>query len=62
MACDALIWGLLFVGCSVQILWAISEDDPLEYMSKEEREALKDEARDMFYHAYNAYMKKRTLF
>lgn len=41
MACDALIWGLLFVGCSVQILWAISEDDPLEYMSKEEREALK---------------------
>lgn len=41
MACDALIWGLLFVGCSVQILWAISEDDTLEYMSKEEREALK---------------------
>lgn len=41
MACDALIWGLLFVGCSVQILWAISEDDPLEYMSKEEKEALK---------------------
>jgi len=40
MACDALIWGLLFVGC-VQILWAMSEDDPLEYMSKEEREALK---------------------
>ncbi|KAL6443356.1 hypothetical protein ACFW04_002909 [Cataglyphis niger] len=56
MACDALIWGLLFVGCSVQILWAISEDDSLEYMSKEEREALKEEARDMFYHAYNAYM------
>ncbi|XP_070163972.1 ER degradation-enhancing alpha-mannosidase-like protein 3 isoform X2 [Polyergus mexicanus] len=56
MACDALIWGLLFVGCSVQILWAISEDDPLEYMSKEEREALKEEARDMFNHAYNAYM------
>ncbi|XP_072766210.1 ER degradation-enhancing alpha-mannosidase-like protein 3 isoform X3 [Anoplolepis gracilipes] len=56
MACDALIWGLLFVGCSVQILWAISEDDPLEYMSKEERETLKEEARDMFYHAYNAYM------
>lgn len=56
MACDALIWGLLFVGCSVQILWAISEDDLLEYMSKEEKENLKEEARDMFYHAYNAYM------
>lgn len=41
MACDALIWGLLFVGCSVQILWAISEDDLLEYMSKEEKENLK---------------------
>ncbi|KYN16708.1 PREDICTED: ER degradation-enhancing alpha-mannosidase-like protein 3 isoform X1 [Trachymyrmex cornetzi] len=56
MACDALIWGLLFVGCSIQILWAISEDNPSEYMNKEEREALKEEARDMFYHAYNAYM------
>ncbi|KYM90156.1 ER degradation-enhancing alpha-mannosidase-like 3 [Atta colombica] len=56
MACDALIWGLLFVGCSIQTLWAISEDNPSEYMNKEEREALKEEARDMFYHAYNAYM------
>ncbi|XP_036140100.1 ER degradation-enhancing alpha-mannosidase-like protein 3 [Monomorium pharaonis] len=56
MACDALIWGLLFVGCSIQVLWAISEDDSSEYMNKEEREALKEEARDMFYHAYNAYM------
>lgn len=41
MACDALIWGLLLVGCGIQALWAISEDDPLEYMNKEEREALK---------------------
>ncbi|XP_011137211.1 ER degradation-enhancing alpha-mannosidase-like protein 3 isoform X1 [Harpegnathos saltator] len=56
MACDTLIWGLLFLGCSIQALWAMSEDDPLEYMNKEEREALKEEARDMFYHAYNAYM------
>ncbi|XP_039310464.1 ER degradation-enhancing alpha-mannosidase-like protein 3 [Solenopsis invicta] len=56
MACDALIWGLLFVGCSIQALLAISEDDLSEYMNKEEREALKEEARDMFYHAYNAYM------
>ena len=43
-------------GCSIQALLAASKDDPLEYMSKEEREALKEEARDMFYHAYNAYM------
>ncbi|XP_012227462.1 ER degradation-enhancing alpha-mannosidase-like protein 3 isoform X2 [Linepithema humile] len=56
MAYHAFIWRLLFVACSIQALWAISEDDPLEYMSKEEREALKEEARDMFYHAYNAYM------
>lgn len=41
MACDALIWGLLFVGFSVHVLCAVSEDDSLEYMSKEEREALK---------------------
>ncbi|XP_020300609.1 ER degradation-enhancing alpha-mannosidase-like protein 3 isoform X2 [Pseudomyrmex gracilis] len=56
MACEALIWGLLFIGCSIQMLRALSEDDPIEYMNKEEREALKEEARDMFYHAYNAYM------
>ncbi|XP_077272154.1 ER degradation-enhancing alpha-mannosidase-like protein 3 isoform X4 [Temnothorax americanus] len=56
MACDGLIWGLLFVGCSIQALWAVSKDDPSEYMNKEERETLKEEARDMFYHAYNAYM------
>lgn len=41
MACDSLIWGLLIFGCSVQALLAASEDNPLEYMSKEEREALK---------------------
>ncbi|XP_012147039.1 ER degradation enhancer, mannosidase alpha-like 2 isoform X2 [Megachile rotundata] len=56
MACDSLIWGLLMFGCSIQALLATSEDNPLEYMSKEERESLKEEARDMFYHAYNAYM------
>ncbi|XP_033188408.1 ER degradation enhancer, mannosidase alpha-like 2 isoform X2 [Bombus vancouverensis nearcticus] len=56
MACDLLIWGLLMFGCSIQALLVASEDDPLEYMSKEEREALKEEARDMFCHAYNAYM------
>jgi len=41
MACDTLIWGLLFIGCSIQALWAISEDDPSDYMTKEERESLK---------------------
>ncbi|XP_076245034.1 ER degradation enhancer, mannosidase alpha-like 2 isoform X2 [Calliopsis andreniformis] len=56
MAYDSLMWGLLMFGCSIQALLAASKDDPLEYMSKEERETLKEEARDMFYHAYNAYM------
>ncbi|CAK9800571.1 ER degradation-enhancing alpha-mannosidase-like protein 3 [Anthophora plagiata] len=56
MACDSFIWGLIMFGCSIQALLVASEDDPLEYMSKEEREALKEEARDMFCHAYNAYM------
>lgn len=54
MACELFIWGLLML--SIQALLVASEDDPLEYMSKEEREALKEEARDMFCHAYNAYM------
>ncbi|XP_024938661.1 ER degradation-enhancing alpha-mannosidase-like protein 3 isoform X2 [Cephus cinctus] len=56
MACDSFIWGVLLFGCSLHILIEASNNDPLEYMSKEEREALKEEARDMFYHAYNAYM------
>lgn len=41
MACNLFIWGLMAFGCGVQVLLAVSEDDPLEYMSKEEREALK---------------------
>ncbi|XP_076220988.1 ER degradation enhancer, mannosidase alpha-like 2 isoform X2 [Nomia melanderi] len=56
MACDFLIWGLLMFGCSIQALLVASKDDSLEYMSKEERNTLKEESRDMFYHAYNAYM------
>ncbi|XP_076645438.1 ER degradation enhancer, mannosidase alpha-like 2 isoform X2 [Halictus rubicundus] len=55
MACDFLIWVLVMFGC-IQALLVASKDDPLEYMSKEERDALKEESRDMFYHAYNAYM------
>ncbi|KAI4488478.1 hypothetical protein M0802_011584 [Mischocyttarus mexicanus] len=57
MARDSLLFGLLMFGCSIHALIATSDDDQLDYMNKEEREALKDEARDMFYHAYNAYME-----
>ncbi|KAF7382566.1 hypothetical protein HZH68_015485 [Vespula germanica] len=57
MARDSLLFGLLMFGCSINAVMATSDDDQLDYMSKEEREALKDEARDMFYHAYNAYME-----
>ncbi|XP_014613014.1 PREDICTED: ER degradation-enhancing alpha-mannosidase-like protein 3, partial [Polistes canadensis] len=57
MARDSFLFGLLMFGCSIHALMATSDDDQLDYMNKEEREALKDEARDMFYHAYNAYME-----
>lgn len=39
MACELLIWGLLML--NIPTLLVASEDDALEYMSKEEREALK---------------------
>ncbi|XP_014243854.1 ER degradation-enhancing alpha-mannosidase-like protein 3 [Cimex lectularius] len=32
------------------------EDEKLNIMSREEQESLREEARDMFYHAYRAYM------
>lgn len=56
MTRDSFLLGLLMLGCSIHALIATSNDGQLDYMSKEEREALKEEARDMFYHAYNAYM------
>lgn len=62
MARDSFLFGLLMFGCSIHALMATSDDDQLDYMNKEEREALKDEARDMFYHAYNAYMVNETMF
>ncbi|KAM7352672.1 ER degradation enhancer, mannosidase alpha-like 2 isoform 1-T3 [Cochliomyia hominivorax] len=34
----------------------VSETIPTQNMSNKEREALREEARDMFYHAYHAYM------
>lgn len=41
MAWNILIWELLLLGYSIQVLLATTEDDLLEYMSKEERELLK---------------------
>ncbi|XP_043278333.1 ER degradation-enhancing alpha-mannosidase-like protein 3 [Venturia canescens] len=56
MTRKAMIWGVMVLGCTVQAITPIPEENPLEYMSKEDREMLKEEARDMFYHAYNAYI------
>ncbi|XP_031780380.1 ER degradation-enhancing alpha-mannosidase-like protein 3 [Nasonia vitripennis] len=47
---------LLFFGCSLHEAVELFDDGRIEYMSREERETLKEEAKDMFYHAYNAYM------
>ncbi|KAG8038685.1 hypothetical protein G9C98_000240 [Cotesia typhae] len=53
----ASIWfGLLIFVVNIVLLIAYVQTDDLEYMRPEERESLKEEARDMFYHAYNAYM------
>lgn len=53
----AAIWfGLLIFVINIVLLIAYVQTDDLEYMRPEERESLKEEARDMFYHAYNAYM------
>lgn len=41
MAPDSLLFGLLMFGCSIRALMATSDSDQLDYMSKEEREALK---------------------
>ncbi|XP_012259951.2 ER degradation-enhancing alpha-mannosidase-like protein 3 isoform X2 [Athalia rosae] len=56
MAHSSLIQGILIFGCAFISIARASDDDLIEYMTKEEREALKEEARDMFYHGYNAYM------
>ncbi|XP_033219638.1 ER degradation-enhancing alpha-mannosidase-like protein 3 isoform X2 [Belonocnema kinseyi] len=50
-----IIFGaMLLFGCNFHFMDA--EEENIEFMGREEREALKEEARDMFYHAYNAYM------
>ncbi|BET00321.1 Glycosyl hydrolase family 47 [Nesidiocoris tenuis] len=54
-------WGLFFSLVCLWACWVITvignhDDDHVLPMTNQEREALKEEARDMFYHAYNAYM------
>ncbi|XP_037958336.1 ER degradation-enhancing alpha-mannosidase-like protein 3 isoform X2 [Teleopsis dalmanni] len=50
---------LLMTLFALMLLMAFVVGDliPTQNMSRKEREALRDEAREMFYHAYNAYMK-----
>ncbi|KAJ8669869.1 hypothetical protein QAD02_001128 [Eretmocerus hayati] len=47
---------LLAFGCSLHEAVDLFDDGRIEYMSREERDTLKQESRDMFYHAYQAYM------
>ncbi|KAL7292134.1 hypothetical protein TKK_0014209 [Trichogramma kaykai] len=49
---------VLLIIFAINILEAVEIFDQgrIEYMSREERELLKNESREMFYHAYNAYM------
>ncbi|ENN80946.1 hypothetical protein YQE_02651, partial [Dendroctonus ponderosae] len=50
----------IFAGCFLLVyhscLTSCSSED-VKFMSREERALLREEARDMFYHAYNAYME-----
>ncbi|KAK0157873.1 hypothetical protein PV328_011562 [Microctonus aethiopoides] len=57
MASKLLIWSLLLTTNIIELLKCNAIDENhMEYMTREERELLKEETRDMFYHAYNAYM------
>lgn len=56
MARELVVLGILVVGHLAQYPSCSASEDHVEYMSREERESLKEETRDMFYHAYNAYM------
>ncbi|XP_058801415.1 ER degradation-enhancing alpha-mannosidase-like protein 3 [Phymastichus coffea] len=47
---------LMAFACIVQGTMEMFDDGRIEYMSREERQLLKQEAKEMFYHAYNAYM------
>lgn len=58
MVYDSLMWGLIMFGCSIQALLAASKDDPLEYMSKEEREALKFVSFSNMNYTDNSYIFK----
>ncbi|XP_063982642.1 ER degradation-enhancing alpha-mannosidase-like protein 3 [Diachasmimorpha longicaudata] len=56
MARELFLLGVLVVGHVARCSFGSASEDHVEYMSREERESLKEETRDMFYHAYNAYM------
>ncbi|XP_015119637.1 ER degradation-enhancing alpha-mannosidase-like protein 3 [Diachasma alloeum] len=56
MARELFLLGVLVVGHVARCSLGSASEDHVEYMSREERESLKEETRDMFYHAYNAYM------
>ncbi|XP_073974454.1 ER degradation enhancer, mannosidase alpha-like 2 isoform X2 [Rhodnius prolixus] len=57
MAFQKFVFFLLLLFTLVAVLLVIAEEEePSSLMSKNEREALREEARDMFYHAYWAYM------
>lgn len=56
MARELLLLGILVVGHVARYPLCLASEDHVEYMTREERESLKEETRDMFYHAYNAYM------
>uniref|UniRef100_A0A0C9RV40 alpha-1,2-Mannosidase n=1 Tax=Fopius arisanus TaxID=64838 RepID=A0A0C9RV40_9HYME len=55
MARELFLLGVLVVGQVARCSLGLNEDH-VEYMSRDEQESLKEETRDMFYHAYNAYM------
>ncbi|RZF46376.1 hypothetical protein LSTR_LSTR007909 [Laodelphax striatellus] len=55
------MWAAIFVFVHIVILIEASKhaesNDTTQPMSKAERDSLKEESRDMFYHAYRAYMQ-----
>ncbi|KAK9500967.1 hypothetical protein O3M35_002118 [Rhynocoris fuscipes] len=56
MALQKFLFFLFFVFVLVTVLFVIAEEEQSSFMTREERENLREEARDMFYHAYWAYM------
>uniref|UniRef100_A0A224X743 alpha-1,2-Mannosidase n=1 Tax=Panstrongylus lignarius TaxID=156445 RepID=A0A224X743_9HEMI len=57
MAFQKFMFFLLLLFTLVAVVLVIAEEEePSSLMTKDERESLREEARDMFYHAYWAYM------